>query len=622
MKLCARFSQQRPRRWNVERLEGRDLLTALSLTSVSETSPTTLKLDYTITGGALPAPVEVGVYRSTDGAFTAAALRGSDETIADVTLTGNDDGGASALAAGSHTTTITLPTALGIDAEHPFVYAVVDPASQELPSQGLAGRSDFFHKYVLGVVTHGYLFSLVPGASTMPAWVPEMANDLEQVDHYQKAIPFDWAALSSLAQPGETAVARGLMATAIDKAVAQLATEPTDVVDLHLIGFSRGGVVVSQALQDLLDSSGQAPAALLAGYEKVTLLDPHPAQPTLDAPNGQPIAQWYSPASTPLLSAFAVHELDAFQAAADDPPVVIPSCVNKVEVYYQHTASSQLSVTQDSPDEPLLFNLWGQVPVDAPNASYYDLTGPGLGHEETHAWYLNNVVLTGALDAGGPNPGVHVSPGNANAAYVEQVFQDVLGRPADSGGLTWWVSQLDAGAPRASVATAIDHTSEYFATDVIVPGYEKFLGRSPDSSGLSVWTGALAAGMTDVQFEAQLAASPEYYARAGGNNTAWIDALYAAFLGRPADTQGVSYWVDQLSAGKTRANVADALAASHEGLSQQVVDDYERYLDRSADPAGLAYWVGQLQFGKTNEDVLTSFIASSEYFQQHTGQSG
>ena len=623
MRFLSVWRKYRPaRRPGFEPLEARALLTTLTLESVSEAAPGSITLKYDITGAALVAPIAVGVYRSPDGAFNAAALRTADETIATVSLAGADDSNQNALAAGDHTKTLTLPTELGIDPDHPLVYAAVDPASRELASTDLSERTDYFHKYVLGVVTHGYVFSLAQGASTMPAWVSQMATDLEQVDHYQNAIAFDWAALSNVAQPGETAAAGSMMANAIDKAVAALATNPTDVVDLHVIGHSRGPVAISQALQDLFDSPGQTPEALLAGYKKVTLLDPHPAQPTLDGPNGQPIAQWYSPGVTPLLNSVAINQLESFQAAVDDPPVVIPSSVNQVEVYYQHTSSNQLVGTQAAADESSLFNLWGQVPVDAANVSYYDLTGPGIGHEEVHDWYLNNVVLTDSLNATGPNPGLHVSAGNAKAAYVEQVFQDVLQRPADAGGLTYWVTQLDAGTSRASVASAIDHSAEYDSTDVILPGYLKFLLRTPDASGLTYWTGRLQAGMTDEQFGAQLAASPEFFSRAGGTNADWIDAVYEAILGRGADEQGQTYWLGQLSAGRTRVDVVGSFMQSNEGLTQQVADDYMRFLGRAADTAGLAYWVEQLKQGATDEDLLTSFVASDEYFKQHTGQSG
>jgi hypothetical protein len=60
-----------------------------------------------------------------------------------------------------------------------------------------------------------------------------------------------------------------------------------DVVDVQFIGHSRGGVVISEALQDLNNSNandpgdnfapGTLPHWLSAGYPMMTMLDPHPA---------------------------------------------------------------------------------------------------------------------------------------------------------------------------------------------------------------------------------------------------------------------------------------------------------------------------------------------------------
>jgi hypothetical protein len=619
--MTTRSPRHRRRAWRpfFETLECRALLTTITVESVGAADPHSLVLKYDVSGAAPTAPLSVGVYRSADGQFNPAALRTTDESIATLTLAGADDAGIGALSDGEHTKTLSLPADLGIDPDHPFVYAVVDPSSQTLPSGDLAAREGYFHKYVLGVVTHGYEFSLTPGAATMPAWVTQMATDLEQVDHYQDAIAFDWAAISSLSQPGEAVVAGRQMAAAIESAAQSLATSPTDVVDLHLIGHSRGAVVVSQALEDLFDAPSQVPAALQAGYKKVTLLDPHPAQPIPLAANGQPIAQWYSPGTSPFLSQIGVNELESFQAAMNDPPVVIPAIVNETQVFYQHSASNQLSGGLTAAEESSLFNLWGQVPVDANDASYYDLTGQDVGHEEVHQWYLIHDVLTDSLDAPGPNPGVHVSAGNASAAYVEQVFQDLLGRPADAGGLAYWATLLNGGAPRALVATAIDHSAEYYATNIVAPIYQRFLARSPDAAGASFWTGQLQAGLSDERFESQLIASPEYYARAGGSDAAWVDAAYQALLHRPVDPAGAAYWVARLAGRETRGDVANRLTLSDEGLRQRVVGDYMQLLGRQPDAAGLAFWIGQGEQGKTNEDILTSLVASDEYFQQHTG---
>src|SRR4051794_20594408 len=74
---------------------------------------------------------------------------------------------------------------------------------------------------------------------------------------------------------------------------------PGDGIDLHLIGHSRGSVVVSQAaiaLQEL-DQGGSLPQ-LTAGRLRLTFLDPHPAHNTHTL--GTPSRGWYSVAEGPI----------------------------------------------------------------------------------------------------------------------------------------------------------------------------------------------------------------------------------------------------------------------------------------------------------------------------------
>ena len=81
------------------------------------------------------------------------------------------------------------------------------------------------------------------------------------------------------------------MAAQIDQAIASLPIQPGDVVDLHLIGHSRGGDVVSLAA-GLLDRS--APP-LGGGFLELTLLDPHPARngpSPITARRPAPSARW------------------------------------------------------------------------------------------------------------------------------------------------------------------------------------------------------------------------------------------------------------------------------------------------------------------------------------------
>ena len=56
-------------------------------------------------------------------------------------------------------------------------------------------------------------------------------------------------------------------------------------------------------------------------------------------------------------------------------------------------------------------------------------------------------------------------------------------------------------------------------------------------------------GLTDERLEADIIASPEFYAKAGGTDKLWVDANYLELLGRPADQGGETAWIGQLAGG-------------------------------------------------------------------------
>ena len=100
-----------------------------------------------------------------------------------------------------------------------------------------------------------------------------------------------------------------------------------------------------------------------------------------------------------------------------------------------------------------------------------------------------------------------------NQYYIAQVYQDLLLRNSDAAGLAYWSGQLDNGAPRGSIANSLDHSAEYFQTNIIKPAYQQFLGRQSDQAGLDFWTSQLQGGLTDEQMQAGFIASNEFYAR-------------------------------------------------------------------------------------------------------------
>lgn len=360
---------------------------------LSATTEDSHSVTYTaeITGRAIDQPFQVSIYRSSDDQL--------------------DDGD---VLLGSQTISVATPGLysmrwegdLPINPARPYILVVAD-ADNAIAEADETNNSAFFRKHVLGVVTHGFqLFGDSPfwvdylaglpllGVVTngfqllegYPSWVDDMATSLQRVG-YDEVLPFDWAALSN--NPGGTIPAGSILAYAVQNRVQQLVSEPhfmpNDVVDVHFIGHSLGSVVISRALQEL-QFSADTPEPLRAGWVKMTMLDPHPAH-NHATPN-------YSVARKGLLGVlgrFFERRLIDFQDRAMDPEVVVPSIVDEAEVYYQHTSHRLLRGSER------ILNLWGEIPVineSAAPVSYYDLTGPGIGHSEVHDWYQSHVIPT------------------------------------------------------------------------------------------------------------------------------------------------------------------------------------------------------------------------------------
>ncbi|MDR3564375.1 MAG: DUF4214 domain-containing protein, partial [Negativicutes bacterium] len=83
--------------------------------------------------------------------------------------------------------------------------------------------------------------------------------------------------------------------------------------------------------------------------------------------------------------------------------------------------------------------------------------------------------------------------------------------------------------------------------------YTAFFNRAPDSGGLAYWVNELDTGVITL---AQIAknwmdSQPEakQYYPDGLSTTNFVEQIYLNVLGRAADTGGLSYWVTQLDNG-------------------------------------------------------------------------
>jgi hypothetical protein len=355
-----------------ERLDDRVLLTMVNLTGVTATDWRTLAINYTVEPGTNLSGLPLGIFRSADP-----VLDDSDVKIGSAGLT------ASQLTPGTYA---NVPIVLGVrgqpfdpltpDPAHPYIFVTATLADGQ--------TSAFFRKYVIGLVSHG--FEPPTGDNQTPAWVTAMAGSL-QAEGYDVAIPFNWMATAGLPEPNQATNAGARAAQQVIQAIQN--TVPADAVaDIHLIGHSRGSVVITTAMQTIQDSLSSIPQAA-GGYWRMSYLDPHPSH----AANVVPFS-----AADSDLGSTALALANAFQDAAQDPfPLTIPSMVANAQIYYENSPAATLQFLS----EESVLNPWGTFPPGIAPATgagtsvdVLDLTTPGMSHSAVYQWFQQNVIPT------------------------------------------------------------------------------------------------------------------------------------------------------------------------------------------------------------------------------------
>jgi len=385
----------RPRiRFCLEQLEDRIVPSSspLDLTFATTTDARTISVNYTINGNSLAGQnVTFNIYRS--AVFDS---QSGAQLIGTATIPSSDS---TDLSAGTHTgvkLSLTAPngqpvTALTPNTALPFIVVVAN----------LDGSSASFETHVLGVIAHGLDFDqFFTPTSQVPEWETVMAVVLQLFDGYQAVIPFNWASLSVLPFPFALSLASELLYFQVVAEANQLAAQhPGDVVDINFIGHSRGTVVISEVLQDLV---GTTDPALQGGYMQMTLLDPHPANPAYGP---------FSAAPFPLANDAAAL-VNLFESLALDPQVVVPPNVDQVQEFDEQTPAGQLGFLkgflETSSSNQLVefaYSTWGETAASLPNQSVHPIEEKNLtnvftpnigliGHDEVPLWYLANVVDT------------------------------------------------------------------------------------------------------------------------------------------------------------------------------------------------------------------------------------
>lgn len=228
--------------------------------------------------------------------------------------------------------------------------------------------------------------------------------------------------------------------------------------------------------------------------------------------------------------------------------------------------------------------------------------------------------------------------------FVSRLYQNFLGRDADSSGLASWASLLTRGDTTGSkVVYGFVYSPEFQNNplsneEFVTAMYETIFGRKPDAVGLKAWVNVLENGCTRKKVLAGFLNSMEmedlcdslgvepgsYHSNEVVDRntkvTFFVSRMYQYCLGRKADFSGLSSWVSALLDGSaTGTTIAKGFFFSKEmdqmNLSDHdyIVNVYVALLDRQPDTDGLRSWEKALASNSDRRKIVNGFVKSQEF---------
>ena len=223
------------------------------------------------------------------------------------------------------------------------------------------------------------------------------------------------------------------------------------------------------------------------------------------------------------------------------------------------------------------------------------------------------------------------------------IYQTVLGRIADQGGLTYWVQMMTSGEQTATGVIQQIAQSEEFKeknlqnSETVVKALSSMMGE-PAESGENGWMeelndeDSLLTAINGFSATNQFARVRETFGIendfAQGQNgriditgvRSFVTQCYQQFLGREPDPSGMNKWSASLAMEKkTAAEVIYGFVLSEEfgirGMNHgQIVDSlYRVMLNRNADAGGRAFWQKKLDDGGPIAEVINGICGSEEF---------
>ncbi len=273
------------------------------------------------------------------------------------------------------------------------------------------------------------------------------------------------------------------------------------------------------------------------------------------------------------------------------------------------------------------------VPVES-NAGNYNILVQYIG-DDNHNDFIGSPITVQIKPKSGTDP--EISP---LEAYVRRCYKIIMEREGDAEGVQFWITTLKSGsAAGADIVSLFCSSNEFHNRNlnhsrIAEILYNTMMGRQPDAGGLSFWTGLLDNGTSVDSIIAGFASSEEFAricAEYGITPVfpaepevnpldAYIRRCYTLILQREGEAEGVQYWTEALRFGyATGADIVLLFCSSDEFQSRNLDNRhiaeilYNTMMGRQPDAGGLAFWTGLLDSGIPIETIISGFASSAEF---------
>ena len=185
-----------------------------------------------------------------------------------------------------------------------------------------------------------------------------------------------------------------------------------------------------------------------------------------------------------------------------------------------------------------------------------------------------------------------INKNTTNSEFVDITYRTLLGREADSGGRTNWINALENGSTRDSILDGFIYSNEF---NTLAQTYGIEVGTKTIESTPIVDT----------------------------NNTQienFVERFYTNVLERGSDEAGLQNWSSKLeNSTQTADDIANGFFHSTEFINKNTTNSefvditYRTLLGREADSDGRTNWINALENGSTRDSILDGFIYSNEF---------